>query len=416
MAEEKLSTEPLLTTEDATLTNETQPLQPSGQSSFFGSLLLLLNTTIGSGTLLIPYCYRCGLVLCLGISLVMSLIALASLFFLIDCAKITGARDYSHLFEISFGRKWTWIMNIWIILVLFGTVIIYVLWIGRLVKHIIPLKGSPWDSPIFWNFMSAIFLIFPLTIFRSLKKLESWSGVAVFFIIWLIVFALYWFIKGVVDEGFTPEKIVWFSPGKLMISTFGIMSMAYDCHCNIFQTLRILKDPTTKRARLLTTIVVYISFVMYNGFGLLAYLHLFDELGPGAALEYYPLDSWFTKVTILGVIIILILGGPMMVFPTRNSVIDLIFHREVNWIWWNVIGGAIVILATSCACLSNNIVFFFDLVGGLLTPGFIFTLPAVFYLKNVPNLKWYHKTIAVVVIIMSIAATCACTYNVVTGE
>ena len=144
-------------------------------------------------------------------------------------------------------------------------------------------------------------------------------------------------------------------------------------------------------------------------------MYLFDDLGPGAALEYYP-KNWFTITTTVGVIIILILGGPMMVFPTRNSFIDLVFHREVNNIWWNVIGASIVLLATACACLSNNIVFFFDLVGGLLTPGFVFTLPAIFYWKNVPNLKWYHKLIATIVIIMSLAATCACTYNVVTGD
>ena len=412
--ENNLSQEPLLTVDDGTQTvDNNAPV--SGQSTFLGALLLLLNTTIGSGTLLIPYCYRCGLALCLGISFIMAIIALCTLFMLIDCWKVTGARDYTHLFEISFGRKWTWIMNIWIVLILFGTVIIYVSWIGRLVKDIIPLHGVPWDSPIFWNFMCAIFLIFPLTIFRSLKMLESWSGIAVFFIIWLIVFALYWFIEGIVEEGFTPEKIEWFNPGKIMISTFGIMSMAYDCHCNIFQTLRIFKNPTVKRSRLLTIVVVFVSFFMYNGFGLFAYLHLFDQLGPGAALEYYP-KNWFTIVTTIGVIIILILGGPMMVFPTRNSFIDLVFHREVNNIWWNVIGASIVLLATACACLSNNIVFFFDLVGGLLTPGFVFTLPAIFYLKNVPKLKIYHKIIAGIVIIMSIAATCACTYNVLTGD
>jgi amino acid permease len=209
---------------------------------------------------------------------------------------------------------------------------------------------------------------------------------------------------------------VYFNPGKLLISTFGIMSMAYDCHCNIFQTLRILKDPSTKRARYLTSVVVYVSFFLYNGFGLLVYLHLFDGLGSGAALEYYPLGNWFTKVTILGVIIILILGGPMMVFPTRTCVIDLCLHGEASTLWWNVIGAAIVLLATACACISNNIVFFFDLVGGLLTPGFIFTMPCVFYLKNVPNIRWYNILVCIIVIIASIAATIACTYNVVTGE
>lgn len=406
-----------LYTTDLVSISQEENEEPPGRSTLFGVLILLLNTTIGSGTLLIPYCYKCGLALCITTSFALGVISLWSLWMLIDCARETKARDYSHLFTITFGRKYNWIMNIWITLCLFGTVIIYVLWIGRLVKHLVPLKGKPWDVPAFWNFLCAIVLIYPLTIFKSLKHLESWSGIAVFFIFWLIVFSLYWLIKGIHDEGFTPEKIVYFKIGKIFISTFGIMSMAYDCHCNIFQSLRILKDPYPYRGKLLSGLVVLISFILYNAFGIFAYLHLFDKLGAGAALEYYPLDNWFTKVTIFGVIVILILGGPMMVFPTRYAILDMLYgNKEVSTLTWNVTGALITLLATACACISNNIVFFFDLVGGLLTPGFVFTMPCVFYLKNVTEKRWYNIVICVIVIIISVAATIACTYNVVTGN
>lgn len=406
---------PLYTADLASTTQEIIE-EPPGQSSLFGVLILLLNTTIGSGALLVPYCYNCGIALCIITSFVLGLISLWSLWMLIDCARVTRARDYSHLFTITFGRKYTWIMNVWITLCLFGTVVIYVLWIGRLVKHVVPLKGKPWDSPVFWNFLSAIVLIYPLTIFRSLKRLESWSGIAVFFIIWLIVFSFYWLIKGIHDDGFTPSRIVYFKVGKIFISTFGIMSVAYDCHCNIFQACRILKDPHPKRGKILAAMTVMISFVLYNAFGIFAYLHLFDDLKAGAALEYYPLDNWFTRTTILGVIVILILGGPMMVFPTRYAILDLIYGtQEVSTLVWNVSGALITLLATACACISNNIVFFFDFVGGLLTPGFVFTMPCVFYLMNVKERRWYNILICAIVIVISGAATIACTYNVVTG-
>ncbi|OHT12137.1 Transmembrane amino acid transporter protein [Tritrichomonas foetus] len=394
------------------------------KTSFPGIFLILINTTIGSGTLLIPYCFKCGLALVLIVSFILSLVALWSLFMLIDSSLVTQCKDYPSLFEVTFGRKWTWIMHVWIVLVLFGTVIIYVNWCGRLVKHIMPFEGTPWDSEVFWNSMTALFLIFPLTIFKSLDMLKSWSGVALFFILLLLSHAIYWFARGINEDGFHPEKIVYFEINKQLVSTFSVNAMAYDCHCNIFGAIDIFERPTRQRLRGMTALVVYASFFLYNLFGLFTYLYLFDDLGPGAAVEFYPISNWFTKITVAGVIFIIVLGSPMMVWPTRNCIIDLCFappllkndYRPVSTLTWILLGGGITFLATLGACASSNIVFFFDLIGGLLTPGFVFFLPSIFYLINVPQIKWYEKVFAAFTIIISIGATVVCTYQVIRGS
>ena len=382
------------------------------KSSDFGIFVLLINTTIGSGTLLIPYCFKSGLALVLIVSFLMALVALWSLWILVESGYVTKCYDYTSLFSKTFGKKYSWIMDLWITLVLFGTIIIYILWIGRLIKHIIPFKNNLFSNNIFINFLSTTFLIFPLTFFKSMKKLETWSGLAVFFIFWLLIFSIYWFIKGILIEGFQSNKIIYFNFGKQLISTFGIQSMAFDSHCNIFSALKHFNNPNKFRYRSLITFVIFSSFILYNLFGLFTYLHLFDKLGPGASLEYYPLNNWFTKLTILGVIFILILGAPMMVFPTRNSILGLFNIFKPNWLQWNLIGFFLVYLATIFASISNNIIFFFDLVGGLMTPGFIFTLPSIFYLKIVKNIKWYEYIFTILTIICSIIATFTCTYQV----
>ena len=414
------------------------------KSTFFGIFLILINTTIGSGTLLIPYCFNCGICLVLIVSFCLALVALWSLFNLLEASIQTGCKDYPTLFEHTFGRKWTWIMHTWIVLVLFGTVIIYVNWCGRLVKHIvISFVGSTKlsnilslltsqkdsstiiESEIFWNCMTALFLIFPLTIFRHLDKLQSWSGVALFFIFLLLTHAIYWFIKGMISDGFDPEnRIVYFQINKQLVSTFSVNAMAYDCHCNIFGAIEIFENPTRKRLRSMVSLVVFTSFILYNSFGLFTYLHLFDNLGPGAAVEFYPIKNWFTKITVFGVVFIIVLGSPMMVWPTRNCIIDLFFappvrkidHRPVSTLVWILIGAALTFLGTLCASASNNIVFFFDLIGGLLTPGFVFFLPSVFYLMNVNGIKWYEKILTSIVIVVSIGATVVCTYQVIHGS
>lgn len=402
------------------------------KSSFFGVFLILINTTIGSGTLLIPYCFNCGICLVIIVSFCLSLVALWSLFTLIEASIQTGCKDYPTLFERTFGQKWTWIMHTWIVLVLFGTVIIYVNWCGRLVKHIVVSfidssddKYKIVQNEVFWNCMTSLFLIFPLTIFRHLDKLQSWSGVALFFIFLLLSHAIYWFIKGLLSDGFDPEsRIVYFQINKQLVSTFSVNAMAYDCHCNIFGAIEIFEKPTRKRLRSMVSLVVFTSFVLYNSFGLFTYLHLFDKLGPGAAVEFYPIKNWFTLITVFGVIFIIVLGSPMMVWPTRNCIIDLFFapplrkedHRPVSNLVWILIGAALTFLGTLCASASNNIVFFFDLIGGLLTPGFVFFLPSIFYLMNVSGIKWYEKVLTGIVIIVSIGATVVCTYQVIHGS
>lgn len=423
MTEDFASSEPLLESTDG---NSAQLVQNSKKTNMFGVFVVLINTTIGSGTLLIPYCFKCGLALVIIVAFITALIALWSLFMLYDAAHVTGATDYPTLFQACFGRKWVFIMDIWIFLVLFGTTVIYVNWCGRLVKHIMPVGDGIWQSQILWNFICAVVLVFPLTIFRSLDKLQSWSGLAVCFILLLIIHALYWMITGMVEQPpkFDPTRIVYFALNKQLVSAFGIYTMAYDCHCNIFGSLAILQNPTRKRARLVMVLVVAASFVLYNAFGVFSYLYLFDDIGNGAVVEYYDIGNWFTKVTVIGVILIIVLGAPMMVMPTRNCLVNLFWapplrkedHRPVKMWIWVCLGAGITLTATALTAISSNIVFFFDLVGGLLTPGFVFTMPSVFYLMKVKGTRWWEKLFAVIVIIASVAATCVCTYQVVAGN
>ena len=152
MTEDFASSEPLLESTDG---NSAQLVENSKKTNMFGVFVVLINTTIGSGTLLIPYCFKCGLALVIIVAFITALIALWSLFMLYDAAHVTGATDYPTLFQACFGRKWVFIMDIWIFLVLFGTTVIYVNWCGRLVKHVMPVGDGIWQSQIL-NFKLSI--------------------------------------------------------------------------------------------------------------------------------------------------------------------------------------------------------------------------------------------------------------------
>lgn len=78
----------------------------------FGTYRILLNTAIGSGTLMIPYCFTCGVGISLIISFIFALLAYFSLMLLIDSSQYCHKYDYHGLFSHCFGKGKLWILNI----------------------------------------------------------------------------------------------------------------------------------------------------------------------------------------------------------------------------------------------------------------------------------------------------------------
>ena len=92
---------------------------PADQS-LFGGVQILLNTAMGSGTLMIPYCYTCGIGNALIISALFSLISLGTLRLMIESPHKSHGYDYFGLFAKAFDPKYLWIVNSILVIVLFG--------------------------------------------------------------------------------------------------------------------------------------------------------------------------------------------------------------------------------------------------------------------------------------------------------
>lgn len=384
-------------------------------TSMFGSFQILLNTAIGSGTLMVPYCYTSGIIPALTVSIVMGLIAYSSMHFMIDASYYTKRYDYRDLFAHTFGEKYIVVINFMIFMVQFGAAMIYAHWNGRLVNGLINIDHPIFGADTFWTFVVTTLLVFPLTILRSLAKLEGFAMLSTLFIFVLISHALYWFIKGCIDDGFdVNNQFESFRLNKAAITALGVNSMAYNCHINLFPTLYHLRNCTVKRARILSVLVVSIAFVLYNLFGVFSYLYLFDKLLSGkSALEYYDNKNWFTIATKLGVIFVLILSSPLVIWAARNSINNIFFKDPPTSKRWIIIGGSICMLAATIACISDKVVIFFDIIGGLFTPSIIFLMPTLFFLLNHKSAKWFEKSLAIVICIFTAIATVACTYNAI---
>ncbi|KAH0786479.1 Transmembrane amino acid transporter protein [Histomonas meleagridis] len=384
--------------------------------SMGGCFLILVNTAIGSGTLLIPYCYTSGVFTSLLISLLFGIVSYIAMTCLIESGKNFRKYDYHELFAHCFGERWMWIPDLMIFLVQFGSAMIYAHWNGRLLNRLIGSSNIILGSNVFWVFATSAIIAFPLTIFKDIQALEKLTALSFVFIIILIVHATFWLIKDVSELGFDPRNELRFFNFKrydVIITAFGVNSMAYNCHINVFSCIGHMKNCTFKRCKQLSIVVVAVAFLLYNMFGMITYFDLFDTLGNGSSLEYYPPRHWFTIITIIGVVIVLIISAPLVLWAARYSVNRILFKgRKMSNLRWIIIGGSMCIGAALLAASSDNVLLFFDLVGGLFTPTIIFLMPGLFFVKSAnSNTPLYKKIAAYFIILFTIVAMVACTYQ-----
>jgi amino acid permease len=183
---------------------------------------------------------------------------------------------------------------------------------------------------VFWTLGITIAFVLPLSFMKTGKHLETIATLCSSFLILLVAHAIYWFFNGLYSNGFDPHhKTKLFAYGGVWISALGVNSMSYGCSSNLFPILEHLKDCTVKRGKSAVFLTYLFSFLIYNIFGLVSYFYLFDRIQGGSVLEDYDISYVFTKITVIGLIIMLTIHVPIVLIGVRNSV-NLFFSAIVK--------------------------------------------------------------------------------------
>jgi amino acid permease len=375
----------------------------------------MLNTAIASGTLMVPYCYTSGIAISLLISVVFASLAFLSMHFMIEAAYASHAYDYHGLFEYCFGASRRWIPDLGIALVQLGSLMIYSHWNGRLLNGLVGSSHVIFGSNTFWIFLVVSCIVFPFTFFRSISGLDKLSILSSIFILLLISHSSYSLGFHAISTGLSTDTDITFldwTKWRIIIAAFGVNCMAFNCHINYFSCLEALTNCTVQRAHILGGLTILVAFLLYNVFGLTTYLDLGSKLGPGSALEYHDTSDLFTQITTFGVVVVLIGSSPMVNWALRISVDRLFFNdRPMSSLRWVLIGASTCFLAAVLASTSDDVVLFFDVVGGLLTPMLTLLCPALFYLKCRTDLAWWQKAVACLTAGFTVIGAGACTYH-----
>jgi amino acid permease len=407
----------------------------TASTGMFGGFQILLNTAIGSGALMVPYCFSVGIAMELIISLAFASLAWLSMHFLIEAARVAHKYDYQGLFDFCWGEKKRWILDLFIALTQFGALMIYAHWNGRLVGMVVgslvPNLPNLLKQHSPWIFFIVAVVVFPLTFFRNIGKLDIVSFFSTFFVCVLIIHGLYELIRDVTGSGI--PGYTWDGAGKreafdfadghwkVVITAFGVNALAFTCHINMFSVYEQLERPTVARVRRLGLIVFGAAFLLYNSFGLITYIDRPDDLyHSSTALDLYFQDRGgrkvdpFAVVATLGVVVLLVGSSPVVLWALRNSVHHLIWgEKSPTQLRWIVLGGLLVFGPAFFASLSDDVVTYFDLVGGLVTPVITFFFPGLFYLKVVKKGPRWMKYLAGQHLVFTVVGAAASTYQVI---
>lgn len=383
---------------------------------------------------MVPYCFTVGFAMELIISFLFAILAFLSLHFLVESARVVQKYDYHGLFDHCWGEKRRWILDLFIAFTQFGALIIYAHWNGHLLNLVITSLAHDLP-PLFlqnsvWIFSIVSIVVFPLSFIRNIATLAPVAFFSTFFVAVLIIHSIYELIRDVTHTGYPDYvfdrngaiKAFDFADGhwKVVITSFGVNAMAFTCHVNLFSVYEQLKRPTVRRARQLGLLVFVVAFFLYNAFGLITYIDRPDDLYKSSnALElYFTMNGGrspdpFAVVATLGVVVLLIGCSPLVLWALRNSVHHLIFgDKEATQLRWILIGGNLVFWSAFVASLSEDIIKYIDLVGGLVTPVVTFFFPGLFYLVIVKKGHWFMRYLAYQHLVFTVIGAAASTYQV----
>lgn len=151
-------------------------------------------------------------------------------------------------------------------------------------------------------------------------------------------------------------------------------------------------------------------------FGTFTYLALFDKLLSGqSALECFGHEhDVFTIITTCGVIVILVISFPLFGWAARLGINQMIWKdKPMTDARWIAIGGFLCMSTAFIASLSDNVIIFFDLSGGMITPVVVLGFPVLFFLIICKDASIWMKGVAVFTGVFMVVGACACTYQAV---
>ncbi|XP_072341150.1 sodium-coupled neutral amino acid transporter 4-like [Scyliorhinus torazame] len=189
--------------------------------------------------------------------------------------------------------------------------------------------------------------------------------------------------------------------------TIPILAFAFVCHPEVLPIYSELKGRSQKKMQYVSNVSITAMLIMYLLAAIFGYLTFYGQVEAELLHTFtkvYKFDTLLLSVR-LAVLVAVTLTVPIVLFPIRNSIQELIFpRRSFNWIRHIGIGGILLILDNLLVIFVPNIRDIFGFIGASAATMLIFILPSACYIRLVKkeSMKSMQKIGATIFLIIGI--------------
>ncbi|KYK60936.1 Amino acid transporter, transmembrane [Drechmeria coniospora] len=304
-----------------------------GQASTISSIVNLLNTIVGAGTLAMPSVMsHMGIMLGVVLILWSGVTASFGLFLQSKCARYLdrGTSSFFALSQITYPNAAV-IFDLAIAVKCFGVAVSYMIIIGDLMPGVM-LGFNSRASEIaylvdrhFW-ITAFMLLVIPLSFLRRLDSLKYTSIIALVSIGYLVILVIYHFAS---DGHADPDDILVVHWAGIVptLSALPVVVFAYTCHQNMFSIMNEIKDNSPPSIVGVIGSSIGSAACMYVVVAITGYL-TFGNAIVGNIVSMYPTGVAST-IGKAAIVVLVLFSIPLQVHPCRAS-LDAVLKWRPN--------------------------------------------------------------------------------------
>uniref|UniRef100_A0A671MSN5 Sodium-coupled neutral amino acid transporter 3-like n=1 Tax=Sinocyclocheilus anshuiensis TaxID=1608454 RepID=A0A671MSN5_9TELE len=374
------------------------------------SIFNLSNAILGSGILGLAYAMaNTGIILFVLLLTSMAILSAYSIHLLLKSAGVVGIRAYEQLGNRAFGRPGKILAACIITLNNIGAMSSYLFIVKIELPHIIQGLLRLTFTVARQNFMGEGINAIGFSLYMHLLCIYAFilgylgytSGFSLSCMVFFLISVIYKkfvtecpgehsYNKTVPTEsiynstdGMCEAKLITINPQTAF--TIPIIAFAFVCHPEVLPIYTELKNPSKKRMQKVANISILTMFVMYLVTAIFGYLTFYGNV-KSELLEMYSKKDTLMLCVRLAVLIAVTLTVPVVLFPIRRAVLQLLFpDKPFHWVRHISIAVCLLFLVNLLVIFVPNIRDIFGFIGATSAPSLIFILPGIFYICIVPE-------------------------------
>ncbi|EJD74177.1 hypothetical protein LOAG_18469 [Loa loa] len=363
----------------------------------------LANCIVGVSMLAMPYCLQqCGILLGTILIGICSILTKITCHLLYQGALLTRRGSYESLASHAFGSSGKRLIELLMILFLMSCIISFMVVIGDIGPHVLAdyleVQAPTQRLRVLVMVVIFLFVILPLSLFRSVVSLSRISSITIFFYGIFVLRMLIECIPRIFDSNWSTDIRWWRQEGVL--NSLPIISMALSCQTQLFCVTDCIKDPSAAKVDTVVSGAVNICSSMYAAVGLFGYVAFHDVELYGDILLYLQ-SSLLTQLMKLAFMLSVAVSIPLMLFPARIAFYNLLLKSDaceyaMLRVPSLVFVSLTVFLLSSCllvAVIVPNVEFILGITGATIGSLVTIIIPSFLFLSVSRGIEQYRPLI-----------------------